>query len=202
MCNDKALIDTSKSVTYVEGWRLAVAFYLEVRGGNIIMRVHKITKFCICWYCTGYYSILYGQPGTCLFGSYNKTAVKYFEVLDYAIEFGLVGVIPDFYLSQLSSLRDIRWLAVENDLYPVTASISSLPTHRKLRYFFLGVVTGYFRPRMYLLTCIILEITTMGGRYLDFRKKIQGKKVSWRSFSTPENVYPVSSITHCKNEKI
>ena len=102
-------------------------------------------------------------------------------------------------LSRLSSLCVIMWTEVENNLSPVTASISLLLAHRKLRYLLLADVTGSCRPRPYFLNGIVLKVPTMGGRDFDFPKKIQGKKVSKRIFSTPANDYPVFFVTHCRN---
>ena len=65
-----------------------------------------------------------------------------------------------------------------NFLSPVTAPIISMLTRSKIRYFLLADVTGYYRYRRYLLTGVIIKVSTMGGRDVDFPKKTLGKKIS------------------------
>ena len=73
----------------------------------------------------------------------------------------------------------------------LTTLISSMLTHCKLRNLSSDDITGFCRTRLAFLTDSVLKVLTMGGRYFDFLKKRQGKKVSWRSFSTPKSVYRI-----------
>ena len=125
--------------------------------------------------------------------------VRWFEVMKYSLEFGVIGVIPDFFPSRLSYLRAKRWPAVENDLSPVTDPISFLLACSKLRYFLLADVTGYCRLKTYFLIGIVLKVTMMGGRYLYISGKRGGKNVSWRNFSTTADVYPMYLFMSFKN---
>ena len=126
-------------------------------------------------------------------------AVRWFEAIDQSPEFGVIDVIPYFFLSRLYSLSARRQPTAKNTLSPVTAPISSLLTRKKLIYLFLADVTGSYRLRPDLLTSILLKVTAMGEWDFFVTEKRQRKKVYWRSFSTPANEYPMYFIKCCKN---
>ena len=81
-----------------------------------------------------------------------------------------------FFSSCLSSLSAIRWSAVHNVTSPVMDQTSSMLVCCKLRHFSSVDVTVFWRPRLYLLTGIVLRVPMRGVRDLDFPKKSEAKR--------------------------
>ena len=62
------------------------------------MCAHKKTKFCSIYYCTGYRSTPCDHPGTCLVGAQDDMAVRCFKVVEYFLQFDVIGIILDFFI--------------------------------------------------------------------------------------------------------
>ena len=90
---------------------------------------------------------------------------------------------------RISPLTDWMWSAAENACLPVTVLIRLHLTRSKLFYLSFADVTLFCSPILAFFTENVLRAPTICCRVLGFRKKIQGKKVSCRTFSRPKDAF-------------
>ena len=105
----------------------------------------------------------------------NMRQSKSSRLLTIPSNLDLLMSSQDFLTSLLSSLTAWRWSPVENYLSSFTSLINYEISRCELRNYSSSDVTGFWRPRPYILTRTLIKVPTMGGRDLDFPEKRQKK---------------------------